>query len=93
MPADEFKQWVESRRPDPNRFPKVPSEAGRELMDSGQFGANPPAWGHWARKDLARRILDRELGILTPAEPRTSQKLIVQVSRQDLNAWPPCGIS
>ncbi|KAJ2991457.1 hypothetical protein NUW58_g2504 [Xylaria curta] len=26
--------------PDPNRFPKVPSEKGTELMNSGTFGAN-----------------------------------------------------
>lgn len=79
MSADEFEEWVESRRPDPNRFPKVPSEAGRELMDSGQFGVSAPAPDRGSRKAFARRVLDRELGISNPAESRRNHKLLLQV--------------
>jgi DDB1- and CUL4-associated factor 11 len=53
------------RRPlDPDRFPKVPSDKGRELMSSGVFGANDTESNHLGhKKRLARRVLDRELGI------------------------------
>lgn len=88
MPADEFEEWMDSRRPDPNRFPEVPSEAGRELMDSGLFGANPSAFEHKTKKSLARRILDRELGISNPAESRRNNKLIVQVRGNPIPSFP-----
>lgn len=88
MSPDEFEEWVDSRRPDPNRFPKVPSEAGRELMDSGQFGANPSTSERSAKKALARRILDRELGISNPAESRRNNKLIVQVRENSTPGFP-----
>jgi WD repeat-containing protein 23 len=67
-------------RPDPDRFPKVPSEAGIQLMSSGGFGAND--YGHSLlrhKKKVARRIFDRELGI-NAGSKRTSQQLISQVS-------------
>lgn len=50
--------------PDPNRFPKVPSDKGTELMNSGSFGVTDRT-GTAARKQkkLARRIFDRELGV------------------------------
>lgn len=92
MPPDEFEEWMDSRRPDPNRFPKVPSEAGRELMDSGLFGTNPSASEPRAKKALARRILDRELGISNPSESRRNNKLIVQV-RENLTPAFPYGSS
>ncbi|KAM0322691.1 hypothetical protein ACHAQA_009282 [Verticillium albo-atrum] len=62
--------------PDPNRFPKVPSEKGTELMHSGLFGATDPR----ARKPkaLALRILDRELGFGTIAERQRNQDLMAQ---------------
>ena len=88
MSADEFEEWVESRRPDPNRFPKVPSEAGRELMDSGQFGVSMPVPERGSRKAFARRVLDRELGISNPAESRRNHKLLLQV-RVYPNPWHP----
>ncbi|SPO03780.1 related to WD repeat protein [Cephalotrichum gorgonifer] len=78
LTRDEFQEWMDSRRPDPNRFPKVPSEAGRELMYSGQFGANPSVLDQKMKKYMAMRVLDRELGIPNPAEKRRNQKLLVQ---------------
>lgn len=79
LPTNEFEEWMDRRRPDPNRFPKVPSEEGRKLMESGQFGTNPPAPGRKVRKDMARRVLDRELGITNPAESIRNHKLLAQV--------------
>ncbi|PTB70465.1 WD40 repeat-like protein [Trichoderma citrinoviride] len=46
---------------DPNRFPKVPSEEGRKLMGSGVFGVSETDLRH--KKTIARRLLDRELGL------------------------------
>ncbi len=50
---------------DPNRFPKVPSEEGRRLMDGGTFGNREP-WQDVLKKrksKLARQLMYRELGI------------------------------
>jgi len=68
-------------RPDPNRFPKVPSEAGAQLMNSGNFGANEirSLDTITQKKKLARRILDRELGIDTGARKIANQQLMAQV--------------
>lgn len=63
------------RDTDPNRFPKVPSDKGREMMDSGAFGATDRRLAPGARKHIARRILDRELGI---AHPRVNQAAVAQ---------------
>lgn len=79
LPTEQFEEWMAWRRPDPNRFPKVPSEEGRKLMESGQFGTNPPAAGWRVRKDMARRVLDRELGITNPSESIRNHKLLAQV--------------
>lgn len=70
--------WPGPRRrrqpPDPNRFPKVPSDKGTELMNSGAFGSTDrSATRH--RKKLARRILDRELGV---GNPGINQAAMVQ---------------
>ncbi|KAK1003335.1 hypothetical protein LTR54_007849 [Friedmanniomyces endolithicus] len=57
-----------------DRYPKIPSEEGRKLMDSGTFGTNDrcdhTACGHpipqptlRKRRKLAHRMLDRELGL------------------------------
>lgn len=48
--------------PDPDRFPKVPSDEGTELMNSGAFGSTDRTATRQQKK-LARRILDRELGV------------------------------
>lgn len=58
--------WDRRRRrepPDPNRFPKVPSDEGRALMNSGAFGSTDRRDPTSTRKNLGRRIVDRELGI------------------------------
>ncbi|KAI8627826.1 WD40-repeat-containing domain protein [Xylariaceae sp. FL1651] len=63
---------------DPNRFPKVPSEKGRELMNSGTFGANDISSPIRKKKQLARRIIDRELGIGDRSYRRTNQGVMAQ---------------
>ncbi|KAI0192812.1 WD40-repeat-containing domain protein [Astrocystis sublimbata] len=74
-----FGTRMRRRRPlDPNRFPKVPSEKGRELMNSGTFGANDTSPPLRKRKQLARRILERELGTGDRAYRRMNQGMIAQ---------------
>lgn len=72
------------RRPDPNRFPKVPSDNGIELMNSGIFGLNEAhkdqAGDLHSRKRLARRILDRELATPDHVHQRLNHRLMAQVS-------------
>lgn len=71
---------------DPDRFPKVPSEKGAELMNSGAFGADP-AYSVTSndrnslgkKKKLALRILERELAIQSPARQKLNQRLMAQV--------------
>ncbi|KAI1488395.1 WD40 repeat-like protein [Biscogniauxia mediterranea] len=67
-----------NRSRDPNRFPKVPSDKGRELMNSGTFGANEVPTSIKMKKQLARRILDRELGIGDHAIQRINQGVMAQ---------------
>ena len=73
-------------RADPNRFPKIPSENGQELMNSGQFGSNETENIREGeiimKKKLARRILDRELATVSYSEQQLNQRLMAQVS------WP-----
>jgi WD repeat-containing protein 23 len=59
------------------RFPKVPSDEGRKLMESGVFGTFDTRAPN--RKALARRILDRELGINGPLGQKVNQGLMAQV--------------
>lgn len=66
MDEDNQPYWARRRRrhpPDPDRFPKVPSDEGRKLMDSGCFGSTDRQDPIAKKKKLARRLLDRELGI------------------------------
>ncbi|KAJ1336049.1 DDB1- and CUL4-associated factor 11 [Microdochium nivale] len=66
------------RRPrDPNRFPKVPCEKGRELMSSGVFGRSEVSRLR-TKKRLARRLLDRELGLGTRSARQVNQSAIAQ---------------
>jgi WD repeat-containing protein 23 len=73
-------------RSDPNRFPKVPSEKGTELMNSGLFGSNP-AQAITSRdkislgknKKLALRIMERELSIGSFATAKLNNRLLAQV--------------
>jgi len=71
------------RRPDPNRFPKIPSEMGMELMNSGIFGLNEAenvdVGDNVRRKRLARRILDRELATGDYVHQKLNQRLMAQV--------------
>lgn len=78
---DDDDGWGRRRRrrtpPDPNRFPKVPSEKGTELMNSGIFGSTDRYISK--RKKLARRLLDRELGIGDRAAQKINQDVMAQV--------------
>lgn len=67
-------------RPDPNRFPKIPSDEGAELMGSGDFGTNEIQATSTIRqqKKLAKRILSRELGLDGGARHKANQNLIAQ---------------
>ncbi|KAJ8120487.1 hypothetical protein O1611_g10355 [Lasiodiplodia mahajangana] len=66
-------------RPDKTRFPKVPSDKGRELMNSGTFGAIDVSSPLRKKKQLARRILDREMGIGDRSYRRMNQGVMAQV--------------
>lgn len=62
---------------DPNRFPKVPSMEGLGLMRAGAFGVND--YDLRMRKHIARRILERELGVGDGDERRRNSDLVTQV--------------
>jgi DDB1- and CUL4-associated factor 11 len=80
-------RWARRRqRPDPNRFPKVPSDAGTELMNSGLFGANAAQaitfrdkMSLGRKKKLAWRIMERELAVSNSATERINNRLLAQV--------------
>ncbi len=86
---DDFNpRWRRRRRPKPDlaRFPKVPSEEGTQLMNSGEFGSNEAQTVTAAdvhnigkKKKLALRILDRELAVESPAKRRLNNRLMAQV--------------
>ncbi|GAB1312265.1 WD40-repeat-containing domain protein [Madurella fahalii] len=59
-----------------NKFPKVPSDEGRKLMESGAFGTYD--WREHNRKGLARRLLDRELGLGGRSGQKINQGLMAQ---------------
>jgi len=62
-------------------FQKVPSDEGRELMNTGTFGScDRPQSTIKRRKLLASRILDRELALGSFGRERNATRLI----RQDL---------
>ncbi|KAI0125294.1 WD40-repeat-containing domain protein, partial [Xylariales sp. AK1849] len=78
---EEDTNWDRRRRRrtlDPNRFPKVPSPEGMDLMNSGTFGATEARSPLSAKKRIARRILDRELGIGNGTSQRVNQRLMAQ---------------
>lgn len=72
-----------------DRYPKIPSEKGRELMDSGTFGTNDHC-EHTScglpysetdigkRRKLARRMLDREMGVESRGRARALNGLAAQ---------------
>ncbi|TPX13962.1 uncharacterized protein E0L32_005662 [Thyridium curvatum] len=67
-------------RGDPDRFPKIPSDEGTELMTSGVFGSTDRQASSQVpkQKALARRILDRELGLDDKISWRMRQGLMAQ---------------
>ncbi|KAI6711039.1 WD domain-containing protein [Diplocarpon mali] len=80
-------RWRPRRRNrlDPNRFPKVPSDKGIELMNSGTFGSSEayPAAVEGRnnierKKRLTLRVLERELAMESPAKQRLNQRLMAQ---------------
>jgi WD repeat-containing protein 23 len=79
------------RRPkaDPNRFPKVPSDEGTELMNSGLFGSSEehttaPDGKSLRRQKLASRLLERELATESFSKQRLNQRLMTQVASPSL---------
>lgn len=73
----EFNRRLRQNEPkDPNRFPKVPSEEGVKLMYSGAFGANDHE--RHPNKHLARRLLERELGLGSWQERKLNNDLLTQ---------------
>lgn len=66
---------------EPSPFPKIPSDVGRDLMESGTFGTNDRLEGTYQRKSrLGNRIMQRELGLSSPGKERSRNKLAAQVS-------------
>jgi len=89
-----FRRRRRRTRPDPDRFPKVPSENGMELMNSGIFGSNEVQTDESGniskkKKKLARRILDRELATEGYAQQRVNRRLMAQVSLSHVLALSP----
>lgn len=87
--ADFQPLWTRNRRrakPDPNRFPKVPSDIGRGLMISGTFGVDDIRTEETddrtraGKKKLAMRILQRELAQESHSRQKLNHKLMAQVS-------------
>ena len=64
-----------------NNSPKVPSEAGQKLMESGKFGDNDNYKRNTLRKKtkLFRKLLNRELGVESGGRERTANRLLAQV--------------
>jgi len=73
----------QGRRPknNVNQFPKVPSDLGRQLMDSGTFGSNEYYLERLKRRKmkLVSRLMRRELGLETDARQRRANMLMAQV--------------
>lgn len=65
--------------PDPVPPPKVPSDTGRELMESGIFGTNNRDMASYKRKrTLGTHLMRRELGLGSPGHERSITKLATQ---------------
>ncbi|KAK4989477.1 hypothetical protein LTR50_003221 [Elasticomyces elasticus] len=68
-----------ARRRGQNLYPKVPSEEGRKLMESGTFGTNERSQDTYKRKKkLAYRTMVRELGLGSPGRQRCEGKIMSQ---------------
>ena len=83
--------WGRRRRRAANsvEFPKVPSDVGRELMDSGTFGSNEyyKISLRKRKRKLARRVMSRELGNCT-AQGKRANNLLLQVWVTDTLSLP-----
>ncbi|CAG9987632.1 unnamed protein product [Clonostachys byssicola] len=79
-PWNRFPRFRRRAEKDPDRFPKVPSEAGTRLMFSGQFGTNNIEMNYNRRmnKSIHRRLLERELGLGSYDDRRRNNDLITQ---------------
>ncbi|VUC36806.1 unnamed protein product [Clonostachys rosea] len=75
-----FRRFRRSSSRDPNRFPKVPSDEGTRLMQSGQFGTTDIeySWNRRTNKSIQRRLLERELGLGSYDDRRRNNDLIKQ---------------
>lgn len=61
-------------------FPKVPSDEGRALMESGIFGTNERQAATYKRRTkLGNRMMKRELGLTSPGKERSANRLAAQV--------------
>ncbi len=60
-----------------NRFPTVPSEEGKKLMDGGDFGSNEYYRDKTRKRNtrLARKLMSRELGTGKGQSTRTSSAI------------------
>ncbi|KAK5069750.1 hypothetical protein LTS08_006687 [Lithohypha guttulata] len=70
------------RNLDPNRFPKIPNETGRKLMQSGYFGGVDTCTERICqrKRSVSERLLWRRLGI----EPRSTARRHNQLIAQEL---------
>ncbi|KAK3500750.1 WD40-repeat-containing domain protein [Neurospora crassa] len=78
---DDDSYWEPPRRMRPGyvpAFPKVPSEQGQKLMESGVFGAFDLREPDSKKKKLTRRLLDRELGLGDRTAQKTNLALMAQ---------------
>ncbi|KAI9836979.1 MAG: hypothetical protein M1837_003139 [Sclerophora amabilis] len=66
--------------PDEDRYPKIPSDAGTELMNSGDFGLSPSYRDRNKpyQKKLSMRLLARELGLADFSRQKVLNRAIVQ---------------
>jgi len=67
-------------RPSGDRFPKVPSEAGRELMDSGLYGSRDSHVDirRKRRRTVSERLMWRRLGVDARSSMKKQNRLLAQ---------------
>lgn len=78
-------------------YPPIPSEAGKELMQSGTFGSHDRPDVSYRldekslrrRKKLAYQTMMRELGLGSPGRQRSCNKFIAQVYTSSVNRFVP----
>ncbi|CAG8973298.1 hypothetical protein HYALB_00000060 [Hymenoscyphus albidus] len=80
-----FRRRRRRPKPDPNRFPKVPSDEGTRLMESGTFGTSDIQdsttdlrTSSGSRKRLTSRIFERELATESYNRQKMNQRLMAQ---------------